>query len=236
MPTKTFIGLSLALSLGVLACQDDGAGTDDAAGDMTESTDSTTSESGSTDADSTDTDSTDTTTSDTGSTDTGTTDGGGSLCTDACTVVAECGEDPLDECIADCEYLFETLGAEIPECVPPNEAVYECVAGLSCEEFQALLAAESPYPCEAEIEGLGECGDPGCELTAGGNLDGTSCEFSYHCTGEETYTVECVDGEGCDCAVDGEPVASCPDIALVCSAIDSEGVVDAVNECCGWLL
>lgn len=158
----------------------------------------------------------------------------GDLCDQSCAVAAECGgEVTLDECIEECQQLLGDL-EDVPECIPPNEAMLECIAGLDCAEFMAYLEGGPEAPCSAQEDALDECGDPGCILTIEGNENG--CLAEYHCSGSEDYhAVQCSFADGCVCRLNGEDVGSCMNAEPVCAS-DFDQQVPAINDCCGWML
>ena len=74
------------------------------------------------------------------------------------------GDITLEECLLYCNEALEGLDAE---CTMLAETFFNCIGGLSCEEYQAYLDEPTPdYPCAEEEAALEPC-DPGASSGSG---------------------------------------------------------------------
>lgn len=165
---------------------------------------------------------------DTGNDDTGMASG---VCAAFCDKGPMCGLRPGGAmCLAVCE---EQLMVDDPACAAASEALFQCVADMTCEEFEAFVNGVDPGPCldagEAQEDACKGSSDE-CEVGVGGDMRGTLCEFTKSCPDTMTVTMQCGQ-ESCSCLVGDQEVGMC-DAGGVCQ--DLGGLEDKAAECCGF--
>ncbi|MCY1008592.1 hypothetical protein OV079_24125 [Nannocystis pusilla] len=131
----------------------------------------------------------------------------------------------LEACLADCA---ADLAFFEGKCHTAWIAGLECKAGLTCEELAALNDGQ-PSACDAEVGQQAECAG-GCGTGAGGQMDGSSCQWMQECPLEPTFEMTC-DTETCQCFEDGVQVGECQAEAA-CLALAT--LADKAEACCGF--
>lgn len=136
---------------------------------------------------------------------------------------------PVDECAADC-----LAGIDVPSpCAMATAGLWDCVAGLSCEEaLKFIKDGEPPTGCleqQQAAEAICE-GPPGCggEITGGGDF----CELEQDCDGLKQNIACDLDSGLCTCTENDVPIADCPEAGFC--ALDREAQTVAIASCCGW--
>lgn len=147
-------------------------------------------------------------------------------CTDACNLIDSCeGEISIPDCVDGC--VEQHIDYEDPACTAAELALTECVAGLTCEQFQQLVEeAPEPLPCQTEMEAT--CGGQLCTVDLGVGENPGECEVSVSCEGQPEESVIC-DGTSCTCYVDNVETGSCDDAVGVCG----DPGPNEIDACCG---
>ncbi|MFV8753022.1 hypothetical protein ACNOYE_20945 [Nannocystaceae bacterium ST9] len=137
----------------------------------------------------------------------------------------------------------EVAAAEGTACEPALSEFHACLSGLSCGEFNAIFD-DPEGPCFDAVVAFDDlCGELlTCELSGGGDIEGSFCSYQYECHASALHRVEC-DAEGCVCLIDGVEVGSCDQLyPEICEELDPDPdtavmvTVERMNECCGWQL
>ncbi len=148
-------------------------------------------------------------------------------CEAACDVYTQCSQ-PLPGCVEGCLFSVADLSAE---CVSEWTQLYECIGGLTCEEFDQFVAGEpDPYPCAAVDAISRECTtNVFCSVTV--IPSETDCNIRIKCPAEPVYSVDCTEA-GCTCFIDGVESGTCDDPLGVCG----DPISDTPQACCGFPL
>jgi hypothetical protein len=168
-------------------------------------------------------------------------------CQEFCTVQNQCDPDrwyTFEDCLDTCADEFEAAAAT-DECLPVLDEFYTCVAELTCEQFDVLFD-DPENPCWDEVLAFDEiCADAlSCELSGGGDEQGSYCTYQYECYASGLHRVECYEDTGCTCLLKGVEVGSCDALyPSLCEPLMPENpneantqILDRMNECCGWAL
>lgn len=163
----------------------------------------------------------------------GTTTGGSEIaeeCGIACDKFIECRVGPgRGECVPDC---VENLGDSEGACLAANEALLTCFGAMTCEELVDFFENDNPGPCAAEFDATADaCGGQACEVSEGGNPQGTECSISIQCEGDPLLEMEC-DQKECVCKIDGMQAGDPCSADDICK-MDGDLFVKA-DECCGF--
>jgi hypothetical protein len=147
-------------------------------------------------------------------------------CTGACDLIDSCeGGVSIPDCVDGC--VQQHIDYEDPACTAAELALTECVADLTCEQFEQLIEeAPEPFPCQTELEAT--CGGQLCTVDVGLGENPGECEVSVSCEGQPEESVSC-DGITCTCYVDNVEVGSCDDAIGVCG----DPGPNAMDACCG---
>jgi hypothetical protein len=161
---------------------------------------------------------------DTGESETGSSD----VCQAFCDKGSRCGEEPGGaQCTTFC--MESVLGPE--PCAPAFTALIECAAGMTCEEYLALIEDEEPGSCAAEFAAqMKACAGNECTVSVGGDDRGMECEYTRSCPDTQEVSMSC-DLTTCTCFVGPDEVAMC-DAEGVC--LDFDALEATVAECCGF--
>jgi hypothetical protein len=175
------------------------------------------------------------------------TSSGDDPCPTLCMVQDECAPDPYysyADCLDTCADEFE-VAIGTPACLPALTEFYACVGGLTCEQFDVLFDDESGPCFPAAVEFEEQCGEAlSCELSGGGDEQGSYCSYQFDCYGSGLHRVECSAETGCTCLLEGVEVGSCDALyPALCEPLDpvdpnqtNMQILGHMNECCGWAL
>lgn len=145
-------------------------------------------------------------------------------CQRYCAVLTSCtSEISLGECMAYC--LFYTTSDESPSCRGANIIAFDCLAGLTCDEFRG---AENDA-CRAPTDAAEATCTPVCSPSI--LATDTGCTVTRHCEAGPDATMTC-DGQTCSCALGPTELIACADQG-VC-ALDLAEAAAASEKCCLW--
>ncbi len=145
-------------------------------------------------------------------------------CPAFCAKSLECGLEQ-DDCVEDCS---KEYAAKTPVCIDATSAYLNCMAGLSCLDFDPY-ADPGPCPIEgAQRDEVCGTGNDFCGVGYGGT--GDDCGLEIDCRGEPRREMVC-DTEICTCFVGDEQTGSCAAEA-VCEDLDA--LKEKGAACCGF--
>ncbi len=150
------------------------------------------------------------------------------LCEAWCSKNAGCQASQPDGCAADC---FAELGSGESVCAEAEQALLNCMLGMTCEEFVAFTDKEDPGPCAAESSAVDEaCADQACTGSIGTSEDSSECSYSVDCPNQPLREMQCT-VETCTCLEDFKEVGTCPAMG-VCMTLEDIGAKSM--DCCGF--